>query len=227
MIFAAATAILVTAVPRLWQHPPLEDLGVGLLVTSVATAINLVVGFVLLHNGRKHRSATLRADGHHLLTDVWTSVGVIVGIFLVMLTGWDVLDPLVAIAVAINIMFVGFRLIREALRGLLDVSLPKEVTDQIVEVLGRHAVEGVTFHGLQTRESGRDRFMSIHMLVPGEWTVHRAHDATEEVEGDLCAAVPDLTVITHVEPREDPRAYDDYVGGVEIDFVDAERHPPD
>ena len=226
MIFAAATAILVTAIPRLWERPPLEDLGVGLLVTSVATVINLAVGFLLLQTGRKHRSATLRADGHHLLTDVWTSIGVIVGVLLVMLTGWEILDPLIAIGVAINIMVVGFRLIREALRGLLDVSLPKEITDQIVEVLGRHAVDGVTFHGLQTRESGRDRFMSIHMLVPGEWTVQRAHDASEEVEDELCTTVADLTVITHVEPREDPRAYDDYLGGVEIDFVDAERHPP-
>lgn len=216
MIFAAATAILVTSVPRLWQPKELEDLGVGLLITAVATVINLVVGLVLVRAGRKHRSATLRADGHHLLTDVWTSVGVIVGVLLVMLTGWDILDPLIAIGVAINILVVGTRLIREALRGLLDVALPPEITAQIVGVLSRHAHDGVTFHGLQTRESGKDRFMSVHMLVPGDWSVQHAHDMVEDVEVELRATVPDLTVLTHVEPREDPRAYDDFAAGVDI-----------
>lgn len=227
MIFGAATAILVTSVPRLWNPGELEDLGIGLLITSVATVINAVVGIVLVRVGSTHRSATLRADGHHLLTDVWTSVGVIFGVFLVLITGWSVLDPVVAIAVAVNIMVVGARLVRESTRGLLDVALPEAETRSIVNVLAAHAVNGVTFHGLQTREAGKDRFMSVHMLVPGEWTVVEGHDAAEQVEADLRAAVPDLAILTHLEPREDPRAYDDYSGGVEITDVMDARDPAD
>lgn len=227
MIFGAATAILVTSVPRLWNPGELEDLGIGLLITSAATVINAVVGMLLVRVGTAHRSATLRADGHHLLTDVWTSIGVIIGVFLVLITGWSVLDPLVAIAVAINIMVVGVRLVRESTRGLLDVALPEAETRSIVNVLAAHAVNGVTFHGLQTREAGKDRFMSVHMLVPGDWTVAEGHDAAEQVEADLRAAVPDLAILTHLEPREDPRAYGDYSGGVEITEEMDPRDPAD
>lgn len=227
MIFGAATAILVTSVPRLWRPEQLEDLGVGIVITAVATVINAVVGLLLLRVGRQHRSATLAADGHHLLTDVWTSVGVIVAVFLVLLTGWVWLDPLIAIAVAVNIMIVGGRLIRESMRGLLDVSLPSSETEKIVAVLAKHASGGVTFHGLQTREAGKDRFMSVHMLVPGAWSVQRAHDETERVEAELREVVPDLTVLTHVEPREDPRAYGDYAGGLEISETLEARDPAD
>ena len=216
MIFGAATAILVTSVPRLFHPEQLEQLGLGLAITMVATAINGVVGLTLLRAGRRHRSATLSADGHHLLTDVWTSIGVVVGVALVMLTGWLILDPLVAIAVAINILWVGVKLIREAMRGLLDVALPDEQHQAIVRVLSEYAVQGVTFHGLQTRESGKDRFMSVHMLVPGEWSVAEAHDRVEEVEQQLRSQVADLQVLTHLEPREDPRAYDDYSGGLDV-----------
>ena len=216
MIFGAATAILVTSVPRLWNPEQLEDLGIGLAITTLATVINGVVGFTLLRAGRRHRSATLRADGHHLLTDVWTSIGVIIGVGAVAVTGWSILDPLIAIAVAVNILVVGTGLIREAMRGLLDIALPEAQTRQITEVLAKHAVDGVTFHGLQTRESGKDRFMSVHVLVPGDWTVQRSHDVVEEVEADLRATVADLQVLTHVEPREDPRAYGDYAGGIDI-----------
>lgn len=216
MIFGAATAILVTSVPRLWQPEQLEELGIGLVVTGIATVINAVVGLILVRVGTSHRSATLRADGHHLLTDVWTSVGVIVGVGLVMFTGWTLLDPIIAIAVAINILVVGVRLIREAIRGLLDVALPSAQTEAIVAVLQQHSVAGVTFHGLQTRESGKDRFMSVHMLVPGQWTVQQAHDAAENLEADLRFAVSDLQILTHVEPREDPRAYGDYAGGLDL-----------
>lgn len=216
MIFGAATAILVTSVPRLWDPRELEQLGIGLAITAAATLVNVVVGLVLVQAGRKHRSATLSADGQHLLTDVWTSIGVIIGVFLVLVTGWSILDPLVAIAVALNILVVGTRLIRQAMRGLLDVSLPAREHDEIVEVLRRHADGQVSFHGLQTREAGKDRFMSVHVLVPGEWTVQRSHDVLEEVEADLRAAVADLNVITHVEPSEDPRAYGDYAGGIDV-----------
>jgi cation diffusion facilitator family transporter len=223
MIFGAATAILVTSVPRLWNPGELQDLGIGLLITAAATVVNALVGVTLVKVGRTHRSATLRADGHHLLTDVWTSVGVIIGVLLVLITGWAILDPLIAIAVAINILIVGTKLVRESTRGLLDVA----ETRRIVEVLAAHAVNGVTFHGLQTREAGKDRFMTVHMLVPGDWSITQGHDAAELVEADLRAAVPDLAILTHLEPREDPRAYDDYSGGVEITGVLDPRDPAD
>ncbi len=225
MIFGAAAAILVTSIPKLFQPEQLERLGIGLAVTLVATVLNGVVGIVLLRAGRAHRSATLRADGQHLLTDVWTSVGVIFGVALVMVTGWQILDPIVAIAVAVNILIVGTRLIREAMRGLLDIALPAPEHDAIVTVLARHAIGGVTFHGLQTRESGKDRFMSVHVLVPGAWSVQRAHDVVEDVERDLREAVADLEVMSHLEPKEDPRAYGDYSGGIEIAQAMEARDP--
>jgi len=216
MIFAAAAAILATAIPRLFQTEQLEKLGIGLVITLLATAINGAVGVVLLRAGRQHRSATLEADGHHLLTDVWTSLGVVVGIFLVLVTGWTILDPIVAIAVAINIMFVGVRLIRGSVRALLDVSLDPGSHEKIVEVLRAHSSDDITFHGLQTRESGQQRFMTVHMLVPGEWSVTLSHDLVEEVEDALNAAITDLNILVHLEPKDDPRAYDDYTGGIEV-----------
>ena len=227
MIFGAATVILVTSIPRLFHPEPLEHLGIGLVVTAVATVLNAAVGILLIRVGRRHRSATLDADGHHLLTDVWTSVGVLAGVALVALTGWLPLDPLIAIAVAVNILVVGFKLVRNAMNGLLDIALPPYQHDQIVQVLTRHAKDGVTFHGLQTRESGKDRFMSVHVLVPGAWTVHQAHDVVEDVEQELKATVGDLEVMTHVEPREDPRAYGDYSGGLELEHALDPRDPTD
>lgn len=216
MIFAAAAAILITAVPRLFEGEQLEELGLGLIITVLATAINGSVGVVLLRAGRKHRSATLEADGHHLLTDVWTSGGVIVGIFLVLVTHWTILDPLIAIAVAINIMVIGVKLIRGSLRSLLDAAIPDSEQDAIVEVLRKHSHDGITFHGLQTRESGVQRFMTVHMLVPGDWTVASSHDCSDEVEKALKAAVSDLSVLIHVEPIDDPRSYGDYEGGLAV-----------
>ncbi len=215
LIFGAAAVILATAIPRLFNPEELEQLGLGLIITLVATAINGAVGFALLRAGRRHRSATLVADGHHLLTDVWTSIGIVVGVFLVLVTGWVVLDPLIAIAVAINIMVIGVRLIRGSVRSLLDVSLDPAEHDHIVTVLQAHSTEGVAFHALQTRESGKARFMTVHMLVPGEWTVAEGHDRVEELEAALHDRVEDLTIMVHLEPIEDPRAYGDYEGGID------------
>ena len=220
LIFGAAGAILITAIPRLFNPEELERLGLGLVITLIATAINGAVGVILLRAGRTHRSATLRADGHHLLTDVWTSVGVVAAVFLVLVTGWVILDPIIAIAVAINIMIIGLRLIRGSVRSLLDVSLDKADHDRIVSVLQEHVGDGVTFHALQTRESGQSRYMTVHMLVPGQWTVAASHDRVEELEAQLHAAVPDLEIMVHIEPIEDPRAYGDYRGGIDLPHRD-------
>jgi cation diffusion facilitator family transporter len=216
LIFGAAAAILVTAIPRLFNPEDLERLGLGLVITLLATAINGVVGTVLLRAGRRHRSATLQADGHHLLTDVWTSAGVVVGVALVLVTGWVILDPLIAIAVAINIMVVGVGLIRGSVRSLLDVSLDPAEHERIVTVLREHANDGVTFHALQTREAGQARYMTVHMLVPGDWTVAASHDRVEDLEAALHVVVTDLEIMVHIEPLEDPRAYGDYQGGIDL-----------
>lgn len=220
MIVVAAGLIVYTAVERLINPRPLEELGIGLAVTLAATAINGAVGLVLLRQGRRHRSMTLVADGKHLMTDVYTSVGVIVGVGLVAVTGWLPLDSLVALAVGANILWTGFILIRNAGRGLLDHALPDEDNERVVRVL-RSFVDRVPageleFHGLQTRESGRDQFVSVHVLVPGAWSVTRAHDLVEEVEGAIRAELPHAQVHTHLEPREDPRSHKDYSHGPRV-----------
>jgi len=220
MIVVAAGLIVYTAIERLINPRPLEELGIGLAVTLAATVINGVVGLLLLRQGRRHRSMTLVADGKHLMTDVYTSIGVIVGVGLVAVTGWLPLDSLVALAVGANILWTGFILIRNSGRGLLDHALPGEETDRVLAVLrsfvDRYPAGELEFHGLQTRESGRDRFISVHVLVPGSWSVSRAHDLVEDVEAAVRDALPDAQVHTHLEPREDPRSHDDYSHGPRV-----------
>lgn len=220
MIVIAAGLIVYAAVDRLLNPQPLEDLGIGLAVTLAATAVNGAVGWILLRQGRRHRSMALVADGKHLMTDVYTSIGVIVGVALVAITGWLPLDSIVALAVGVNILWTGFILVRNAGRGLLDHALPQEATARVLSVLhdfvGRYPAGELEFHGLQTRESGRDAFVSVHVLVPGAWTVDRAHDLVEEVEAAICAELPHAQVHTHLEPREDPRSHEDYSQGPRV-----------
>jgi cation diffusion facilitator family transporter len=211
MIFVAAAFIIVSAVQRLIHPQELESLGIGLAISMVATAINGVVGLLLIRVGRQHRSATLTADGQHLMTDVWTSFGVLVGVTLVAITGWLPLDSIVAIAVAINILVMGTRLVIHSTSSLLDAALPTTDVDLVTGVLDRHRSDDVDFHGLQTRASGRTRFVSVHVLVPGAWSVQQAHDVVEVVENDLRTALDGVHVTTHVEPREDQRSYEDYI----------------
>lgn len=220
MIVVAAGLIVYTAIERLINPRPLEELGIGLAVTLGATVINGVVGLLLVRQGRRHRSMALVADGKHLMTDVYTSIGVIVGVGLVAVTGWLPLDSLVALAVAANILWTGFILIRNSGRGLLDHALPDQETERVLAVLrsfvDRYPAGELEFHGLQTRESGRDRFVSVHVLVPGSWSVSRAHDLVEDVEAAVRDALPDAQVHTHLEPREDPRSHDDYSHGPRV-----------
>ena len=217
MIFVAAAVIIVSAVNRLLHPEPLESLGIGLLISLAATVVNGAVGMLLIRVGRRERSATLVADGKHLMTDVWTSAGVLVGVGLVAITGWLPLDSLVAVAVAINILVVGTKLVTSSTSSLLDRALVSEDVAAVTAVLDRHRSDDVTFHGLQTRESGRERHVAFHVLVPGEWTVARAHDLVETVEGEIRAALDGVHVQTHIEPREDERAYGDfdYDGGAD------------
>ena len=209
MIFVAAAVILVTAVERFVNPRPLENLGIGLLIVVIASVLNGVVSLVLMRAGKTHNSITLRADGKHLMTDVVTSAGVLIGVGLVALTGWERLDALVAFAVGVNIIVTGISLLTESVSGLLDKALPDEDHEIITEILRRRTDETVTFHGLQTREAGQERFLSVHVLVPDEWTVKHGHDYIEGLEHELRGALPSLRVLTHLEPISDPASYDD------------------
>jgi cation diffusion facilitator family transporter len=183
--------------------------GLGLSMTLVAAALNGGVALIILRAGRRLRSITLRADAYHLLTDVWTSLGVVLGVALVQLTGWLVLDPLIALAVAVNIVRIGVRLLRDTASGLLDRALPPEDRKAIFEVLSRYEQRGIRFHALRTRASGPRRFISMHVLVPGRWTVQQGHDLSEKIEQDLVEALPQSTLFIHIEPSEDPASFAD------------------
>lgn len=209
LIVVAAAAILLTAGERLLHPEPLGRVDLGLALSLVATAINGAVAWVLLKAGKRLDSITLRADAHHLLTDVWTSVGVVAGVGMVQLTGWRSLDPLIAIAVAVNIAITGGRLLRETASGLLDRSLPEEEQQRLDALLAANAGEGIAFHAVRSRVAGSRRFVSFHVLVPGGWSVQQGHDLCERIEREVAAALPRSHVFTHLEPIEDPAAWDD------------------
>ena len=209
MIIGAAASIAWVAAGRLLDPAPIEDVRVGLAVSAAASAINLSVGRALIRSGRRHRSIALEADGRHLMTDVWTSLGVIVGVAAVALTGWRVLDPVIALAVAANIVFTGVTLIRRSGGGLMDRVLPEDQLVAVHDAIAPFVAEGVAFHALRTRRSGRRSFVSMHVLVPGDWSVHDGHCLLERVESAVREAVPGSSVFTHLEPTEDPAAFDD------------------
>jgi len=209
LILVAAVLIAIAAVQRLLHPQPLESVGLGLAVSVVASAVNFAVARVLLGAARRFRSIALEADARHLLTDVWTSAGVIVGVAGVAATGWLWLDPALALAVAANITLWGIRLVRRSVLGLLDRALPEAERGAIDRALDEFRAAGVEFHALRTREAAGRSFVSMHVLVPGEWTVQRGHDVLEEIEARIGAAVPGATVFTHLEPREDPASYRD------------------
>ncbi len=209
LIILAAAWIGISAWERLVDPQPLSHIPAGLAISAVAAGINGAVALVLLRAGRRLRSITLEADARHLMTDVWTTAGVIAGVAAAGITGWLVLDPIIALAVAANIVWTGVRLLRETASGLLDRALPPEDQKTISGVLSRYEREGVRFHALRTRASGQRRFVSMHVLVPGRWTVKQGHDLAERIENDLRAALPGSTVFIHIEPFEDPASFAD------------------
>lgn len=209
LIVIAAIGIAIAAWERLLHPQPIEQVNLGLLLSFVATAINGGVAWILLRAGQRLRSITLRADAHHLLTDVWTSVGVAIGILFVKLTGWLVLDPLIALFVAANIVWAGFKLLRETGSGLLDSAISKEEQQIIIDILIAYDPQGILFHALKTRVSGSRRFITFHLLVPGEWTVQCSHTLCEEIELAIVRALPGSHIIIHIEPKEDPASWTD------------------
>ncbi|GAA1481037.1 cation diffusion facilitator family transporter [Gordonia sinesedis] len=210
LIVIASVTIVVAAVDRLLNPRELDAVGLGLVISVIATAVNGTVAWVLLRAGRRYRSITLEADGKHLMTDVWTTVGVVAGVFLVAVTGWLPLDSLVAIAVAINILVAGGRLVWRSGAGLMDAAMPAAQRHIIDTVLDGFRARGVDFHDIRTREAGHERFVQLHMLVPGTWTVQQGHDLAEEVEDALDAELDDLRITIHLEPIDDPRAYESW-----------------
>jgi cation diffusion facilitator family transporter len=209
LILIAAISIGAAAIERLLHPRPLEQIGVGLAVSVAASFVNLGVALVLLRAGKRERSIALVAGAHHLLTDVWTSAGVVGGVGAVALTGWQPLDPIVALVVAANILWAGYRLVRTSVDGLMDKALPAEEHAALRRVLDTHAANGIQYHALRTRESGARRFVSVHVLVPGAWTVHHGHALLERIEADIRAVVPNVTVLTHLESLDDPASWDD------------------
>ncbi len=209
LIVFAAAGIVWTAVERLLHPAPVERIGLGLGLSLAASLVNLGVARVLIRAGRRHESIALEADGHHLMTDVWTSAGVVAGIGAVAATGWNRLDPIIAIAVAIQIVWSGVTLIRRSWLGLLDRSLPAGELAKLRHVLERHAATGIRFHAVWTRQAGARRFVSMHVLVPGAWSVRRGHELLERIEQDVAAALANVNVFTHLEALEDPASFAD------------------
>ena len=204
LIVLAAVSIAYTAIDRLLSPLPLEAVGFGLLVSVAASVVNFVVARLLLKVGREHQSITLEADAHHLMTDVWTSVGVILGVGLVVLSGWNWLDPTIALLVAANIVWTGWQLMRRSASGLMDVALPPADLAKVEIVLRDYEKHSISYHALRTRQAGRRSFISLHVLVPGKWSVQQAHDWLEKIEKDLRNVVPGSHITTHLEPVDDP-----------------------
>ena len=209
LILVAAFAIGFTAIERLFDPKPLEQVGIGLVVSILASLLNLATALILRSAARRYRSLTLEADAQHLLTDVWTSLGVIVAVGAVTLTHWQWLDPAIALLVAANIVRTGLKLTASAAHGLMDKSLPAEEHAKVLAVLERYRDEGIDYHALRTRESGARSFVSVHVLMPGEWTIQRGHEYVERLEADIRAILPQSSVFTHLEPIEDPVSHAD------------------
>ncbi|HID51002.1 MAG TPA: cation transporter [Anaerolineae bacterium] len=209
MILLAGILIIIAAIPRLITPVPLEGVGIGLLISVIASLANLGTALLLRRAGQKNNSITLTGESKHLLADVWTSVGVILGVALVGLTGWDRLDPIIALLVAANILYTGWRLLTEAANGLMDISLPAEEITEVEAILNKYSEQGVEYHALRTRQSGVQRFVSVHVQMPGDWSLQQAHTLSEEIELDLRQAMMPVSIIIHLEPIEDPVSYAD------------------
>jgi cation diffusion facilitator family transporter len=200
LILVAALGIGVAAYERLLAPRPLEQIGLGLGVSVVASLINFVVARILFRVGRQHNSITLEANAHHLMTDVWTSAGVLAAVGAVSLTGWNRLDPIIALIVAVNIVRTGVRLMRQSIAGLMDVALPEQERDVVLGILEKYRREGIEYHKLHTRRAGARRFVSVHVLVPHNWTIKSGHKMLERIEGEIRGALPNVTAFTHMEP---------------------------
>lgn len=219
LILIASFSIAATSINRLLHPQPLQQVGPGLVISLVAAGLNLIVGQILIRQGKQHDSITLESDGHHLMSDVWTSVGVVVGVGAAVVTGYTWLDPVIALLVGLRIGWEGIRIVRRSARGLMDYTLPADERAQVEAILNQYASsQHVDWHALRTRQSGARRFVSVHLLVPEEWTVQQAHDFSEQVEAELRQVLPRASILTHIEPLGDPVSHHD----LELERVDME-----
>jgi cation diffusion facilitator family transporter len=200
LILIAAASIAAAAIPRILAPQPLEQVWIGLAVSVAASLVNLVVSRSLLRASKRFRSITLEADAHHLMTDVWTSGGVLVGVTAVVLTGWNILDPIIALIVAANIVWTGVKIVRTSVSGLMDTAIVPEDQAALHGVMESFVPRGVECSGLRTRQSGAEQFISFKVRMPGSWTVRQGHDLVAEIERDLLRVLPNATVIIHMEP---------------------------
>lgn len=210
LIVIAAIGIAYTAINRIYHPQPLSELNIGMVLSVIATIINFVTARILLYYGRKHNSITLEADSHHLMTDVWTTVGIIVGIFLVKLTNWQLLDPIMAIIVSISILYTGGKLIVRSTDGLMDTKLSEKELIRIRQILGSFMNHDINYHALYTRQAASKRFISFHLLVQGDCTVYNAHEITKLIEKELLKEYAYADIFIHLEPINDPDAFDDF-----------------
>jgi cation diffusion facilitator family transporter len=209
MILLAAASIIISAVPRLINPVPLEQVGLGVIISVIASLINLGVAQVLMRAGKRYNSITLQADARHLMTDVWTTGGVLIGIALVGLTGYIRLDPIIALVVAVNILFTGYCLLVHSGKGLMDISLPAEEITKVKSILDAHQTEGIKYHALRSRQAAARKFLVVHLLVPGDWTVRQGHQVAEQIESEVINTIPYSNIATHIEPIEDQISQDD------------------
>ncbi len=209
LILLAAIAIAVMAIQRLLNPQPIDHLSIGLLISAAASVINLVTALILIRVGRRERSIALEADGQHLMSDVWTSVGVLIGVGAVGITGWQILDPLVALIVAGWIGYNGFKILKRSALGLIDTALPEQDVAAIRAILERNGGSETKYHALRTRQAGSRSFISMHIQTPGDWSIQEGHDLLETIEREIREVIPSATVFTHIEPLEDPRSWID------------------
>jgi cation diffusion facilitator family transporter len=211
LILVAAIAIGVTSTERLMNPQPLQELGIGLLISVSASLINLFTAIVMLKAGKRLNSITLEADARHLMTDVWTTGGVLMGLLLVKITGWIILDPVIAILVAVNIVFTGIRLIKRSVSGLMDEALPEDQLKMVKGILDSYEAQCITYHSLYTRRAASKNFIFLHLLMPGNWHISRGHEITKEIERKIEGTLPHSDVFIHIEPLNDPDSFDDYL----------------
>lgn len=209
LIVMTAAVIVISAIRRAQDVQPLQSLDIGIVMTGLATALNFVVSLILKRAGKRHRSIALEADGHHLMSDVWTSLAVIAGLGMVWLTGWQWLDIVIALGVALHILVVGYKLLRKSMLGLMDTAWPVEEQAQLIEILEQFGEGELTFHALRTRISGSVRFVSLHLQVPGDWRVQKGHVVMDRLEAQIRTAFAPVSILIHLEPLEDPASWAD------------------
>jgi cation diffusion facilitator family transporter len=209
LIGIAAISIVYTAIQRMLNPEEIQQISLGLTLALVASVFNLYVARLLMRRGREHNSITLEADGEHLMSDVWTSLGVLAGVGAVSITGWQLLDPVIAMIVASKIGWTSIRLTQRSIQGLMDASLPESQIEEISKILDRYRNQEIRFHALRTRQAGAHSFISMHVITPGNWSIRQGHDLLESIEKEIQKVIPLASVFTHLEPLEDPRSWDD------------------